>query len=76
MKHAKSHNQASGGSAAGLFGIEGNYNAYQRWVRLAHERSKMVGMTLSLADMVGGTEADAYLRPSWIIKSERNSRYY
>ena len=27
MKHAKNHNQASGGSGAGLFGLEGKYNA-------------------------------------------------
>ena len=74
MKHAKSHNQASGGSGAGLFGLEGNYNAYQRWVRSASERSKMVGMTLSMADMVWGTEAGAHnrdLRPSEIKRSEK-----
>ena len=74
MKHAKSRNQASGGAAAGLFGIEGNYNAYQRWVRATAERSKMVGMTLSMADMVWGTEAGAHhrdLRPTEILRSER-----
>ena len=74
IKHAKSHNQASGGSGAGLFGLEGNYNAYQRWVRSASERSKMVGMTLSMADMVWGTEAGAHhrdLRPSEIKRSEK-----
>ena len=66
MKHAKSRNQASGGAAAGLFGIEGNYNAYQRLVRATGtaERSKMVGMTLSIADMVWGTEAGAQHRDS------------
>jgi hypothetical protein len=34
MKHSKSYGGAGGGSA----GLLSNYDAYQRWVRAAHER--------------------------------------
>jgi hypothetical protein len=37
IKHSKSHGGAGGGSA-GLSGLLSNCDAYQRWVRTAHER--------------------------------------
>ena len=48
MKHSKSHGGASG---AGLTGITRNYDAYQRWVRTKHERSKYLSATLALAGL-------------------------
>ena len=70
MKYAKSHNQPSGGKGAGLFGLENNYNAYQRWVRTASERSKFVSKTLNMADMETIEQAAQHrdLRPSRIKK--------
>ena len=52
MKHAKSHS-GTGGSGAGITGIAGNYNSYQRCVRTLHERVKYVEATFSMADMFG-----------------------
>ena len=56
MKHAKSRSGA-GGSDTGLSGIAGNYDAYQRWVRTTHERSKYVEVTLNMADMLTDSES-------------------
>ena len=52
MKHSKSHGGAGGGSA-GLSGLLSNYDAYQRWVRAAHERVQIVKGALAMVD-VGG----------------------
>jgi hypothetical protein len=41
MKLSKSHGGAGGGSA-GLSGLLSNSDAYQRWVRAAHERVQFV----------------------------------
>ena len=70
MKH---ENQASGGKGAGLFGVENNYNVYQRWVRTASERSKFVSKTLNMADMETIEQAAQHrdLRPSRIKKNQR-----
>ena len=42
MMHSKSHT----GSSAGLTGLLGNYESYQRWIRAAHERAQFVKGTL------------------------------
>jgi hypothetical protein len=51
MKHSKSHGGAGGGSA-GLSGLLSNYDAYQRWVRAAHERVQFVKGDLAMVDML------------------------
>ena len=48
MKHSKSHGGAGGGSA----GLLSNYDAYQRWVRVAHERVQFVKGALAMVDML------------------------
>ena len=73
MKHAKSRSGA-GGSGTGISGITGNYDAYQRWVRTTHERSKYVQATLNMADMLTDSEFSTWhrdLRPAEIQKSDR-----
>ncbi|MCG7882443.1 MAG: hypothetical protein JAY96_12745 [Candidatus Thiodiazotropha endolucinida] len=74
MKHAKSRSGA-GGSGAGVTGITSNYDAYQRWVRTTHERSKYVEATLDMADMlVGETESSTWhreLRPAEVQKGDK-----
>jgi hypothetical protein len=52
MKHSKSHGGAGGGSA-GLSDLLSNYDAYQRWVRGAHERVQFVKGALAMVDMLG-----------------------
>ena len=51
MKHSKSHGGAGGGSA-GLSDLLSNYDAYQRWVRGAHERVQFVKGALAMVDML------------------------
>ena len=51
MKHSKSHGGAGGGSA-GLSGLLSNYDAYQRWVRAAHERVQFVKGALAMVDIL------------------------
>ena len=46
MKHSKSH---GGGGSAGLLS---NYDAYRRWVRVAHERVQFVKGALAMVDML------------------------
>ena len=73
MKHAKSRSGA-GGSGTGISGIAGNYDAYQRWVRTIHERSKYVEVTLNMADMLTDSESSNWhrqLRPPETQKSDR-----
>ena len=48
MKLSKSKGGASG---SGITGITKNYNAYQRWVKTTHERSKFLSATLCLAGL-------------------------
>ncbi|KAG1696102.1 Maltase-glucoamylase, intestinal [Nymphon striatum] len=50
MKHAKSH-AGAGGRGAGVSGILNNYEAYRRWAKTAHERSRYLDVTLQMADM-------------------------
>ena len=48
MKQSKSNGGASG---AGITGIQRSYDAYQRWVRTTHERSKYLNATHALAGL-------------------------
>ena len=74
MKHSKSHGGAWGGSA-GLSGLLSNYDAYQRWVRVAHERVQFVKGALAMVDMLAD-DSDATkhrdLRKTEIERSEAN----
>jgi hypothetical protein len=74
MKHSKSHGGAGGGSA-GLSGLLSNYDAYQRWVRAAHERVQFVKGALAMVDMLAD-DSDATkhrdLRRTEIERSEAN----
>ena len=73
MKHAKSRS-GGGVSGTGISGIAGNYDAYQRWVRTTHERSKYVQATLNIADMLTDSKSSTWhrdLRPAEIQKSDR-----
>ena len=70
MRHAKSQ----GGSGTGLSGILTNPEAYQRWVRTTHARSKYVNSMLNMADMQQSSENDHRdLRPSEINRSEKHT---
>jgi hypothetical protein len=42
----------AGGGSAGLSGLLSNYDAYQRWVRAAHERVQFVKGALAMVDML------------------------
>ena len=73
MKHAESHN-GTGGSGAGITGISGNYNSYQRWVRTSHERARYVEATFNMADMLDDSscgKSHSELRPSEIKKGDK-----
>ena len=50
MRHAKSR-AGPGSRGAGVTGLLQNYEAYRRWARTAHERSKDVDVMLQMADM-------------------------
>ena len=52
MRHAKSHRGAGGG---GVSGVLSNHDAYQRWLRITHARSKFVNTTLNMSDIQSGT---------------------
>ena len=68
MKQSKSHGGASG---KGLSGIIRNYEAYQRWVRTTHERTKYLAATLSVADMSNESHTHHKdLSKSWIKKGQ------
>jgi hypothetical protein len=71
MKHSKS----PGGGSAGLSGLLSNYDAYQRWVRAAHERVHFVKGALDMVDMLAD-DSDAKkhrdLRRIEIERSEAN----
>ena len=74
MKHSKSH-AATGCSSAGLSGILMKYNAYQRWVRTAHERTKYVECTRRMAEMIPDQNKDQIhkdVRPSRMKKNEQD----
>jgi hypothetical protein len=74
MKLSKSHGGAGGGSA-GLSGLLSNSDAYQRWVRAAHERVQFVKGVLAMVDMLAD-DSDAKkhrdLRITEIERSEAN----
>ena len=76
MKHSKSH-QSAGGSSAGLSGITTNYNAYQRWVRTAHERTKFTEETFEMVGIIPNSDkacSHKDLRQTEITNSEANVR--
>ena len=50
MCHAKSR-VGPGSRGAGVSVLLQNYEAYRRWVRTAHERSKYVDVMLQMADI-------------------------
>ena len=50
MRHAKSQAGPSG-QGAGVLGLLNNYEAYRRWARTAHERSRYVEVMLQMANM-------------------------
>ena len=74
MKHSKSHGGAGGGSA-GLSGLLSNCDAYQRWVRTAHERVQFMKGALAMIDILAD-DSDAKkhrdLRRVEIESSEAN----
>lgn len=76
MKHAKSH-AGPGGRGAGVSGLLGNYQAYRRWAKTAHERSRYLEMMLQMANMGGETSRDSRhrdTRPSQVQKSENATK--
>ena len=71
----KESHAATGGSSAGLSGILMNYNAYQRWVRTAHERTKYVECTRRMIEMTPDQNRDQIhkdVRPSQMKKNEQD----
>jgi hypothetical protein len=74
MKHSKSHGGAGGGSA-GLSGLLSNYDAYQRWVRAAHERVQFMKGALAMVDILADdsdTKKHRDLRRAEIESSQAN----
>ena len=70
----KESHAATEGSSAGLSGILTNYNAYQRWVRTAHERTKYVECTRRMAEMIPDRNKDQIhndIRPLQMKKNEQ-----
>ena len=71
MKHSISH----GGGSAGFSGLLSNYDAYQRWVRAAHEIVQFVKEALAMVDRLAD-DSDAKkhrdLRRTEIERSEAN----
>ena len=74
MPHAKSR-AGPGSRGAGVSELLQNYEAYRRWARTAHERSKYVDVMLETVDMTdegrGNTHRD--VRPSMIRRSEKET---
>lgn len=73
MRQAKSRGGAGGGSV-GITGLLSNAQAYQRWVRTTHERSRYLQATLDMAGMSQSEEDGVKhrdLRPSEILNSEK-----
>ena len=63
----KEFHAATGGSSAGPSDILANFNAYQIWVRTAHERTKYVECTRRMAEMIPDQNKDQIhkdVRPS------------
>ena len=72
MRHAKSRG-GPGTSGTGISGIATNFNAYQRWVRSCHERSKYAEATLNMADMLTG-EKQGYAIKTYVHCKSRKVR--
>ena len=49
MKHSKARGDV-GGTGVGVTGILRNQDAYQRWIRTTHVRTKYYQTTLAMAD--------------------------
>ena len=76
MRQSKSRG-GLGGSGTGLSGLENNQNAYQRWVRSLHQRTKYVDAALAMAGMTTDTSNTQYHRETRkheIDKSEKRTR--
>ncbi|XP_068203606.1 uncharacterized protein [Palaemon carinicauda] len=76
MKHAKS-NAGAGGKGTGVSGLLGNFEAYRRWAKTAHERSRYLEVMLQMVNMGGESSRDSMhrdTRPSQIQKSEKATR--
>ena len=69
MRHAKSQ-AGPGGRGAGISGLLNNYEAYRRWARTAHERSRYVEVMLQMANMSDGGSGRKHrdTRPSQVKK--------
>ena len=74
MRHAKSR-VGPGSRGAGVSGLLHNYEAYCRWARTVHERSKYVDVMFQMADMTdegrGNTHWDVC--PSMIKRSKKET---
>ena len=74
MRHAKSR-AGPRSRGAGVSGLLQNYEAYRRWARTAHERSKYVDVMLQMADMTdeGRENTHRDVLPSMIRRSEKET---
>ena len=72
MRHAKSQ-AGQGGRGADISGLLNNYEAYRRWTRAAHEKSKYVEVMLQVTNMSddGSGRKHHDTRPSQVKKSEK-----
>lgn len=76
MKHAKSH-AGAGGRGARVSGLLGNYEAYRRWAKTAHGRSRYLEVMLQMTNMGGETRRNSRhrdTRPSQVRKSENATK--
>ena len=73
MRHAKS--RGTGTRGAGVSGLLQNYEAYRRWARTAHERSRYVDVMLQTADMTEEGRGNFHrdVRPSMMKRSEKET---
>ena len=51
MHHSQSQG-VIGGGAMGISGLASKPDAYQRWIKTAHKRSKYVSATLNMANLL------------------------
>ena len=72
MQHAKSQ-AGPGRQGAGISGLLNNYEAYRRWARTAHERSRYVEVMFHMANISddGSGRKHRDTRPSQVKKSEK-----
>ena len=56
-----------------MSGIAGNYDAYQHWMQITHERAKYVQATLNMTDLPTNSKSSTWyrdIRPAEIQKSD------